>query len=64
MDQDLAHSVASEALEGGVLLLGEAVPALDPVLAQEIAEGLGLRLALNGEHANAFVHVGERSGSD
>ena len=61
--QDLAHAVGPEVLEGGVLLLGEAVGALDPVLAQELAESLGLRLALNGDHANAFVHARKRSGS-
>jgi ABC-type proline/glycine betaine transport system ATPase subunit len=63
MNQDLAHAVAPEAFEGGVLLLGEAVGALDPVLAQELAESLGLRLALNSDHANAFLHPCKRIGS-
>jgi hypothetical protein len=40
VDQDLAHAVRPEVLESGVLLLGDAVAALDPVLAQKLAEDL------------------------
>ena len=63
-DEDLAHPVAAEVLECRVHLERRAMRALDAVLAQQLTERLGLRLAEGGGRADdVLCHELERSES-